>query len=75
MKIKELKENEIHEINKGHRIIPAEKVIQDNRRSIDEILNQLARIYNISREDAAFALENAFKRLSGGIDPKNNVQN
>ena len=74
MKITEIKEGGFNEQHKGHVVISPERLLQDNKRIINDTLKQLANAYGISIEDAAFALENALKKLSGGTDPTNNVK-
>jgi len=71
MNVKKIIESEIHESSKGHVIISPDRILRDNKRSINELLQQLVNGYDISMEDAALALENTFKGLGGGSDPRN----
>ena len=73
MKIREIVENEIpiSERQKGHVVISPDRILHNNKQLINDTLTRLAKAYDISIEDAAFALENALKRLSGTSTPTN----
>jgi len=54
---------------KGTRIIPPQKIWDANQEEIQQLLMQISQQNNISIKDAAFALQMAIKRLTGGQAP------
>lgn len=59
-------ENKINETPAGtiaHRVISTEKLLNTHSRAIKELLNQISKSYNITRDDAAFAVANAMERI------------
>ena len=47
----------------SHRIISTEKLLRTHSRAIKELLTQISNSYNISVNDAAFAVSNALNRF------------
>jgi hypothetical protein len=48
----------------SHRIISTEKLLNTHSRAIKELLQQISSSYNISLDDAAFAVANALTRFT-----------
>jgi hypothetical protein len=47
----------------GNRIISSNKILSGNEKDIKDVLNKIAKIHNISIEDAALALSNTLKNF------------
>jgi hypothetical protein len=54
---------------KGTRIIPPSRVWDANEAEIQQLLMQIAKQNDISIKDAAYALQMAVQRLTGGQKP------
>lgn len=48
----------------SHKVISSDSIISTNSKDIKQLINVIAKKYNISIEDAAFALTNVFKKIS-----------
>jgi hypothetical protein len=48
----------------SHKVISSDKILSTNSKDIKELMMIVAKKYNISLEDAAFALTNVFKKIS-----------
>lgn len=59
----------MNEAQRGTRIIPPNRVWDANKTEIEQLLTQISQQNNISIKDAAFALQTAIQKLTGGSAP------
>ena len=49
----------------GHKILPTNLLLKNDRKDIIQLLNKISKEYNVSLEDAAFSLSNVLKNITG----------
>jgi hypothetical protein len=49
---------------KSHVVLSSDKLLSNNSKDIKQLLQVISKKYNVSVEDAAFALTNVFKKMS-----------
>ncbi len=60
-----MKAKTVNEVRGGHRVLSPERILRDNSQSIINLLEKIAHAYNVSKEDAAFALQEVLKNFTG----------
>ena len=55
----------VEESHKGHVVLSPERVLKDNSHIIINLLEKIANAYKVSKEDAAFALQQIMKNFIG----------
>lgn len=69
MKIKKVEDKKVFNEDadwnrKSHVVLSSDKLLNNNGKDIKELLMVISKKYNVSIEDAAFALTNVFKNIS-----------
>lgn len=50
----------------GTRYIPTNSILSGNKKDIENLILSISKQYNVSVEEAAYALQNALMRFTGG---------
>lgn len=59
-----MKAKTVNEARGGHRVLSPERILRDNSRVIINLLEEISKAYKVSKQDAAFALQQVLKNFS-----------